>query len=149
MYGIVIAFKKYNPVRGIAASPWVGLSYFRQFFASPSSWTVVLNTIRISVGSLVFGFPVPILLAIALNECSNQRFRKIVQMITYAPYFISTVVLVGIILQITDLRMGVINLAISMLGGKPINFMGRPEFFTPISHIPHPNQKIGYFLKGM
>lgn len=132
MYGIVIAFKKYNPVRGIAASPWVGLSYFRQFFASPSSWTVVLNTIRISVGSLVFGFPVPILLAIALNECSNQRFRKIVQMITYAPYFISTVVLVGIILQITDLRMGVINLAISMLGGKPINFMGRPEFFTPI-----------------
>lgn len=132
IYGIVIAFKKYNPVRGILDSPWVGLKYFRQFFASPTSWTLIVNTLRISVWSLVLGFPFPILLAIALNECGNRTYKKVVQMVTYAPYFISTVVLVGIILQVTDMRMGVINLVIQALGGQAINFMGRPEMFTPI-----------------
>lgn len=132
MYGMVIAFKKYNPVRGIIKSPWVGLKYFRQFFASPMSWSVIGNTLRISLSSLIWGFPAPIILAVALNECGNRFYKKTVQMITYAPYFISTVVLVGIILQITDLRMGVINIAIQIFGGDAINFMGKPELFTGI-----------------
>lgn len=132
MYGLVIAFKRYNPVRGIIDSPWVGLKYFKQFFASPSSWQIIFNTLRISLTSLVFSFPFPILLAIALNECGNRFYKKTVQMITYAPYFISTVVLVGIILQVTDLRMGIINIAITFLGGDPVNFMGNPDMFTGI-----------------
>lgn len=132
MYGLVIAFKRFNPVRGIINSPWVGLKYFKQFFASPSSWQIILNTLRISITSLIFSFPFPILLAVALNECGNKFYKKTVQMITYAPYFISTVVLVGIILQVTDLRMGVINIAINLLGGEPINFMGNPDMFTSI-----------------
>lgn len=132
MYGLIIAFKRFNPVRGIVNSPWVGLKYFQQFFASPSSWQIIFNTLRISVTSLIFSFPFPILLAVALNECSNKFYKKTVQMITYAPYFISTVVLVGIILQVTDLRMGVINIAIDLLGGEPINFMGNPNMFVPI-----------------
>ena len=132
MYGLVIAFKRYNPVRGIMNSPWVGLKYFKQFFASPSSWQIIFNTLRISITSLIFSFPFPILLAVALNECGNKFYKKTVQMITYAPYFISTVVLVGIILQVTDLRMGVINIAIDLLGGEPINFMGNPDMFTAI-----------------
>lgn len=132
MYGMVIAFKKYNPVRGILNSPWVGLKYFKQFFASPSSWQIIINTLRISVTSLIFSFPFPILLAVALNECNNKFYKKTVQMITYAPYFISTVVLVGIILQVTDLRMGVINMAITALGGDAVNFMGNPKMFTGI-----------------
>lgn len=132
MYGIVIAFKRYNPVRGILGSPWAGLKYFRQFFSSPLSWTVILNTLRISGLGMIFYFPVPIILAVALNECGSRFYKKTVQMITYAPYFISTVVLVGIILQVTDLRMGVINMAIQAFGGQPINFMGKPEMFTGI-----------------
>ena len=132
MYGLVIAFKRYNPVRGIIDSPWVGLKYFEQFFASPSSWSIIFNTLRISITTLIFSFPFPIMLAIALHECGHRFYKKAVQMITYAPYFISTVVLVGIILQVTDLRMGVINIAIKMLGGQPINFMGKPDMFTSI-----------------
>lgn len=132
MYGIVIAFKRYNPVRGIMGSDWAGLKYFRQFFSSPLSWTVIINTLRISGLGMIFYFPVPIILAVALNECGSRFYKKAVQMITYAPYFISTVVLVGIILQVTDLRMGVINMAIQALGGQPINFMGKPEMFTGI-----------------
>lgn len=132
MYGIVIAFKRFNPVRGILNSPWVGFKYFEQFFSSPLSWTLILNTLRISTTSLIFSFPFPILLAVALNECGNLKYKKFVQMITYAPYFISTVVLVGIILQITDLRMGIINIVIKLFGGEPINFMGKPGMFVPI-----------------
>ena len=132
MFGVVIAFKKFNPMRGILNSPWVGLKYFMQFFAAPTSWDVIFNTLRISLTSLLFSFPFPILLAVALNECNSTKYKKTVQMVTYAPYFISTVVLVGIILQITDLRLGIINIIISLLGGEPINFMGKPELFTGI-----------------
>ena len=132
MLGISIAFQDFKTRAGIFGSPWVGLKYFRQFFASPSSWQIIFNTLRISITSLIFSFPFPILLAVALNECGNRFYKKTVQMITYAPYFISTVVLVGIILQVTDLRMGVINIAIDLLGGDPVNFMGNPDMFVPI-----------------
>lgn len=132
MYGITLAFKEFNPLLGIMGSPWVGMKYMNQFFASPYSLTIIGNTLKISVYALLAGFPIPILLAIALNEVSAKRFKKTVQMVTYAPYFISTVVLVGIILQITDLRNGIINNLIKALGGSAINFMGRADLFTSI-----------------
>jgi ABC-type polysaccharide transport system permease subunit len=132
MYGIIIAFKRFNPVLGIFGSPWAGLRYFRQFFSSPTSWTIILNTLSISVYSLLAGFPISIILAIALNECTSRSYKKVVQLVTYMPHFISTVVLVGIIFQMTDLRLGVINNLIRFLGREPVNFMGKANLFSSI-----------------
>ena len=132
MYGIIIAFKRYNAVRGIFGSPWAGLRYFEQFFSSPTSWEIIWNTLKISVYSLVTGFPAAIILAIALNECGSGKYKKTVQFVTYAPYFISTVVLVGIIFQITDLRLGIINNIIRFFGGEAINFMGKSDLFSSV-----------------
>lgn len=132
MSGILMAFQKYSPTKGIFGSQWVGLQNFMQFFSSPSSMSIIWNTLTIGVYSLVAGFPIPIILAIALNEISNQKFKKTVQMATYAPYFISTVVMVGLILQITDVRTGVINQMLKLLGYNAVNFMGSPDMFSSI-----------------
>ena len=132
MYGVLLAFKQYMPLEGIIGSPWVGFSHFEQFFSSPSSWRIIKNTILISIYSLVAGFPLPILLAVALNEVRIQWFKKSVQMLTYAPYFISSVVLVGIVMQVLDPRIGLINQFIQLFGGDPINFMGDPQSFRSI-----------------
>lgn len=129
MYGLIIAFKRYNPVRGIVNSPWVGLKYFKQFFATPNWWPMVRNTLVLSLYQLLVGFPIPILLAIGINECRSKRYKKLVQMVTYAPHFISTVVLVGIILQMTDMRLGIANKIIVMLGGEASNIMGKASVF--------------------
>jgi len=129
MWGIIIAFKRYTPSSGIAKSPWVGLLYFEQFFKSPSSLKIIWNTLILSIYSIIAGFPIPIMLAIALNEVRMVRFKKIVQMVTYAPYFISTVVMVGLMFQLTDPRIGIVNQIIQLLGGKPVNFMGEPGLF--------------------
>lgn len=129
MPGILMAFERYSPSKGLLGSQWVGLRNFKQFFASPSSTRIIWNTLRIGLYSLIAGFPIPIILAIAVNEASNKRFRKTVQMVTYAPYFISTVVLVGMLCQITDPRLGVLNKLIVLLGGEAVNFMGNPKMF--------------------
>ncbi|MCJ8012212.1 ABC transporter permease subunit [Paenibacillus sp. KQZ6P-2] len=97
MFGIQIAFKEFNPMQGIWHSPWVGGKQFEMFFDSPYFWPIIQNTLLLSIYALCIGTPAAILLALALNEVKNQRFKKIVQMFTYAPYFISTVVLVGMI----------------------------------------------------
>lgn len=132
MYGVLLAFKQYLPLEGIIGSPWVGFSHFEQFFSSPSSWRIIKNTILISIYSLVAGFPLPILLAVALNEVRIKWFKKTVQMLTYAPYFIFSVVLVGIVMQILDPRIGLINQFIQLFGGESINFMGDPQSFRSI-----------------
>lgn len=132
MYGIQIAFKRFNAVQGIWGSSWVGLRYFEQFIKSPMIWDIIRNTLSISVYGLLTGMPCAIILAIALNECGSKRYKKSVQFITYAPHFISTVVMVGIIFQITDLRLGVINNIIRLFGGEAINFMGKANIFSSI-----------------
>lgn len=129
MGGIIMAFKDYSIRKGIWGSDWVGLAYFRQFLMSPSSSKVIINTLVLGFYSLLASFPIPILLAVCLNEIGSVKFKKTVQMITYAPYFISTVVMVGILMQITDLRTGLLNNLIVLLGGKPINFFGDPKMF--------------------
>ena len=129
MPGILMAFERYSPSKGLFKSQWVGLQNFKQFFASPSSTRIIWNTLRIGLYSLIAGFPIPIILAIAVNEVSHKRFKKTVQMVTYAPYFISTVVLVGILCQITDPRLGILNKIIEFFGGDAINFMGDPKMF--------------------
>jgi multiple sugar transport system permease protein/putative aldouronate transport system permease protein len=129
MGGILMAFKDYSPRRGIWQSPWVGLKWFKQFLTTPSGLTVILNTLRLGFYSLIAGFPIPILLAVALNEIRSLRFKKMVQMFTYAPYFISVVVMVGMLMQLTDLRIGIFNRLITALGGAPVNFFGEARIF--------------------
>lgn len=132
MYGATLAFKKYQVAKGILGSPWIGLQNFEQFFSSPSSWRIIKNTLIISLYSLVAGFSLPIILAIGLNEVRHRFFKKTVQMVTYAPYFISTVVLVGMLMQILDPRIGIFNQIITLFGGEAVNIMGKSEWFKSI-----------------
>ncbi|MDR1399885.1 MAG: ABC transporter permease subunit [Treponema sp.] len=129
MSGILMAFKDYSPRRGIWQSEWVGLRWFQQFLTTPSGLTVIFNTLRLGFYSLIAGFPVPILLAIGLNEIRAIRFKKFVQMLTYAPYFISVVVMVGMLMQLTDLRIGIFNRIIVLCGGQALNFFGEARIF--------------------
>lgn len=132
MYGVQIAFRKFVASKGITGSQWVGLANFIRFFKSYNFTRVVGNTLSISLYDLVMGFPLPIILALLLNNCLKPRYKKFVQIVTYMPYFISTVVMVGIIIQFLSPKVGVINYAIKALGGTEIDFMGKPEYFRNI-----------------
>ena len=127
--GIVLAFQDFSIRKGIFGSEWVGLRYFKQFLTSTSSVLVIKNTLILGIYSFLASFPVPILLAIGINEMRAKRYKKAVQMVTYAPYFISIVVLVGMMMQMMDLRSGIINVFIQKLGFSPINFFGDPKIF--------------------
>ncbi|MDY6073743.1 MAG: ABC transporter permease subunit [Eubacteriales bacterium] len=129
MTGIIIAFQDYSIRKGPLGSTFIGLKNFEQFLMSPSSVKVIKNTLILGFYSLLAGFPLPILLAVAINESKLPRFKKTVQMVTYAPYFISTVVMVGILMQMTDLRIGVINKFLGLFGVGPVNFFGDPKLF--------------------
>lgn len=129
MGGIIIAFKDYSIRKGILGSDWVGLKYFVQFLTSPSSVTVIKNTVILGIYTLIVNFPIPILLAIGINEVRNIKFKKAVQMVTYAPYFISVVVLVGMMMQMMDLRTGILNHLLELVGIDAINFFGNAKLF--------------------
>ncbi len=129
MGGIAMAFVDYSPRRGIFGSPFVGFKWFNQYLTTPSGLSTIANTLRIGIYSLLAGFPIPILLAIGINEVNSRKFKKTVQMVTYAPYFISVVVMVGMLMQFTDLRLGIINRLIAASGGKPVNFFGSAAIF--------------------
>lgn len=131
MYGVQIAFKDFSPRKGITGSPWVGLLNFRMFMQSYQFKRVVLNTLGINLYSLLAAFPFPILLALSLNEVRQRRFKKTVQMFSYIPHFISTVVFVGITYRLLSLN-GMINTFISVFGVEPISFMNKPELFKSI-----------------
>lgn len=132
MYGIQIAFKNFIPTKGIWGSPFVGLKHFKNFFDSYYFWVLIKNTVGISLYSLVAGFPIPIILALMLNEVKNRRFKKLVQNVTYAPHFISTVVMVGMMVVFLSPSNGVVNEVIKALGGEPISFMTRSSMFKSI-----------------
>ncbi len=134
MYGVTLAFKDYRVSAGIAGSPWTQplFRHFTRFLTAPSAVRVITNTFTISLYSLLAGFPFPILLAIGLNELRSKKLKKTMQMITYMPYFISTVVLVSMIIQFTDLSFGFVNQIIRALGGQSVNFMGNKEYFRHI-----------------
>jgi multiple sugar transport system permease protein/putative aldouronate transport system permease protein len=132
MVGIVISFENFSVKRGMFHSDWVGLKYYKDFVTSPLFGQLLSNTLILSLYSLLAGFPIPILLALAINEARSRVFKKAVQTITYAPYFISTVVLVGILMQFLHVHNGFINHLITLVGGQPINFMGNPNSFRSI-----------------
>ena len=128
----VIAFKEYNVVKGMWGSPWAGTKYFDLFFSNPVFWTLIKNTLGLSIYALVVGFPIPIILAVCLNEIRNGFFKRFTQQITYAPYFISTVILVSMVMLVLSPRLGVVNLGLQALGQQPINFLGIPDMFQSI-----------------
>lgn len=131
MGGILMAFEDFSSRKGIFGSPWVGLKYFEQLFDAPIFLDILKNTVMISVFSIAVGFPFPIILALVFNELPSQNLKKALQTITFAPFFISTVVVVGILMQIFSYRFGVINELIKLLGGKAVDFLGSSSFFLP------------------
>lgn len=132
MYGAQIAFRDFLPGRSILGSEWVGLTNFTRFFDSPLFVRLLTNTFILSFYSLVVGFPIPIILALSLNQLRTGLFKRTVQMISYAPYFISTVVMAGLILQFLDMRRGPLNLLLQAIGLESIHFMGIADYFPSI-----------------
>lgn len=132
MYGAQIAFRTYSAKKGFFGSPWVGLYHFKRFFGSYQFIRVVSNTLGISVYMLIAGFPIPILLALSLNSTEIFRLKKLVQTATYIPHFISTVVMVGMLLQFLSPRIGIINTFRGFWGAEPQNFISKPDVFRSI-----------------
>ncbi len=124
IYGVQIAFRNFNPRLGFWGSEWVGLKHFTRFFNSPYFFMVVKNTFILSLYSLIAGFFIPIMLALMLNALRHRRYRKVIQTVTYAPNFISTVVMCGMLLLFLSPSIGVVNKFIGLFGYDPINFMG-------------------------
>jgi len=132
MYGVQLAFKDFLAAKGIWGSPWIGFDHFERFFNSASFSLLIKNTLGISVYALIVGFPCPIILALMLNEVPSKYFKKTVQMITYAPHFISTVVLVGMITIFLSPGTGIFNQLFNLLGWDYIPFLSKPEWFKTI-----------------
>ncbi len=131
MFWLVIAFKKYNAFIGLAKSEWVGFRYFIAFMNDPYFWNLLKNTVLLNLLMLVFYFPIPIILALMINDVNSTRFKKFTQSVTYLPYFLSTVVVCGFIFNLLAMD-GPVNSLIRSLNGKPVAFMVQPDLFRPI-----------------
>lgn len=129
MYGAQIAFRNYRPTAGFLGSQWVGFKYFTRFFNSPLFGKLMGNTLLLSLESLILSFPLPILLAFALTYVRSGRYGKVVQMVSYAPHFISVVVMVGILVQLFNVQYGVLNQALKALGFGSVDVLGKAQFF--------------------
>lgn len=147
MTGLVMAFNKYRTGSGLVGlytSEFVGLKWFRQFFGSIYAWRLVRNTFLLSFYSLIFGFPIPILFAIAVTQIRREGTRKTVQIITYLPYFISTVVVCGMITNFLSPSGGIVNQFLNKLGIDSVNFLNIPGWFRPIYVISGSWQTFGF-----
>jgi len=131
MYGAIIAFKDYSIGRGIFNSPWVGFKHFVSFFSDINFMRVVRNTFLINIYDILWGFPAPIIMALLLNEVRNQYFKKTIQTLSYLPYFISMVVVCGIIVDFTSTN-GIINQLLSNFGFEKVNLLSKSEFFRTV-----------------
>ena len=143
MYGAVIAFQDYSPNLGIMESDWVGFQNFIDFFTDRSFWRVLKNTLIISISSLVFCFPAPIIFAIMMNELRNKLYTRVVQTVTYLPHFISLVVICGLIKTFT-MDTGFINTIIEFFGGERATLLNNPKAFVPIYIISEIWQSVGW-----
>ena len=132
MYGLQLAFRDYNPRLGYLRSPLVGLRWFQQFFSSYYWKDAVWNTFSISLYSILIGFPIPILLAIIINELQGKRFKKVLQNITYIPHFISTVVLCGMLYLFLSPPYGIVNTFLGMFGIEPVGFLESSKYFKGV-----------------
>lgn len=143
MYGALIAFMDYRPSLGFWGSDWVGLKHFMSFLTLPSFGTIFMNTVRISIATLLFGFPAPIILALLMHEIHCKPFLKITQNITYLPHFISLVVVCGLIKEFTKSD-GLIGDLVAMFGGTPVSLLNYAENFVPIYVISNIWQEVGW-----
>ena len=132
IYGVQIAFRNYKAKKGIWGSDWVGLKNFARFFHSADWFVLVKNTLLLSLYSLAAGFPVAVILALMLNSFRHKRYRKVIQAVTYAPNFISTIVMCGMLILFLSPRVGVVNNVIRALGGNTINFMAEISMWRHI-----------------
>ena len=129
LYGVTLAFKEFQLLKGITGSPWVGLDNFRRLFDSYNFWNVFRNTVTIAALKFVFGFPAPIILALMLNELRGQKYKRVVQSLSYLPHFISWVILTGIFMVILSPTRGPINSMLKSMGMESIYFLGDPKYF--------------------
>lgn len=132
MYGIVVAFQNYTPKGGFLGSQWVGLKHFQAFFRDPYCGRVIANTFILGIESLIISFPAPILLALLLNELRYPRFKKVVQTISYMPYFLSVVIVVGMMRELFSMTDGPINALREMIGLERQNYFMMPSAFRPL-----------------
>jgi putative aldouronate transport system permease protein len=140
----MIAFKDYIAVDGIFGSPWVGFEHFERFFESFYFERLLLNTLLIGLYELAVGFPVPIILALLINEVRNKYFKSFIQTITYAPHFLSVVVVVGMLFIFLSPQNGIVNQLIVFFGGEPISFMTEPAWFKTIYVLSGVWQSMGW-----
>ena len=144
MYGLQMAFRNYNTGLGIMNSPWGGLQYFERVLSRMYFYQVINNTLTISLASLIFGFPFPVLFALMLNEMRAGKGKKLIQTITYAPHFISTVVVAAMVTLFLSPSSGVLNKILMIFGIEAQNFLMKPEYFVPIYVISGIWQNLGW-----
>ena len=143
MYGVLLAFKDFKITEGILGSPWVGFEHFEKVFSDSYFYTILSNTLLISLYKLVFGFPVPILFALLLSEVTSAKFKKTVQTVSYLPHFISWVVLGGIFFTMFSLD-GPVNAIVKLLGGDPVLFLADDRYFRTILVVTSIYQGFGW-----
>ena len=143
MYGVVISFQDYHPIRGIANSKWVGLKHFSAFLNGPFFWRLLRNTLSINIGLLLFGFPLPIIFALLLNEVKSGPFKKVVQTITYMPHFVSSVVVCGLMV-IFCRSDGVLTFLLSKVGLPTSNLLTYKQYFQPLYIAMNIWQELGW-----
>lgn len=143
MYGVILAFKEYSPAKGVIGSRWVGLKYFYDFVNGVFFVRTLRNTIMINVVNLIFGFPAPVILALLINELKSKYFARTVQTISYLPYFLSTVIVCGLILDFTR-DTGVINDIVAFFGGARQTMLNNPNYFVPVYVISDIWQGLGW-----
>ncbi|MDO5416831.1 MAG: ABC transporter permease subunit [Lachnospiraceae bacterium] len=131
MYGVLISFKDYSIAKGVWGSEWVGFKWFEKFLTDPYFWKLVRNTLLLNIYGLIFGFPIPILLALMLNEVSHGRFKRMIQTVSYLPHFISTVVVCGMLVNFLSMD-GIINQFLAFLGMDKVQFLMFPQYFRTI-----------------
>lgn len=144
MGGIVMAFQNYKPALGLSGSKWVGFDNFTKFFTGPFFIRLLRNTAALGILDLVVNFPAPIIFALLLNEVKNMKFKKTVQTISYMPYFISMVVICGLIVDFTKSGGVISNFVASITGGESQNLLGNPNYFRPIFVLSGTWQGVGY-----
>ncbi|MNI02884.1 putative multiple-sugar transport system permease YteP [compost metagenome] len=132
MFGIIVSFKDYNLFKGVWASEWVGLKYYRMFFNNPDALVIIKNTALLGFYRLLFGFPAPIILAVLFNEMRFTKFKRFVQSVSYMPYFLSTVVVSSILIMLLSPSTGWINSVIRSFGFESISFLQQSEWFRTI-----------------
>lgn len=146
MVGIQVAFRDYMPTLGFWGSKWVGLKHFTRFFKSYYAERMIVNTVVLSFGSLFLSFPMPVILSLLLNEVRNSKVKRTIQTITYAPHFLSTVVVVGLVVSLTNINYGLFNMLLKKMGliETSINFMTEANWFRPLYIISSIWQEAGW-----